>query len=266
MAGRQRENSSFQFHPEECSVERGRNSSLETGNWKLETRCKRSGAMNTPHNPVCLVVGAGPGIGRAVALAFAREGFDLALAARRQDKLEAYCQEIRRLGRQAQAYAADAADESSLRTLFERTRAELGDPEVLVFNAACARKGRPTEVGAATWVDDFRCNVVGALVCAQLAAPAMRARGRGSILITGGGFAHEPSAAHASLSADKAALRSLTYALAQELGRDGIHVATVTVYGLLQVGTHFDPERIAEAYLRLHRQVPGCFDTEVTYK
>ena len=216
--------------------------------------------------PVCLVVGAGPGIGRAVSLAFAHEGYDLALAARRQDKLEACCQEIRRTGRQARAYAADAADETSLRALFERCRAELGDPEVLVFNAACAHKGRPTELGLNVWIDDFRCNVVGALVCAQLAAPAMRARGRGSILITGGGFAHEPSAAHASLSADKAALRSLSHTLAQELGRDGIHVATVTVYGMLQVGTHFDPQRIAETYVQLHRQPRGHFDIEVTYK
>jgi NAD(P)-dependent dehydrogenase (short-subunit alcohol dehydrogenase family) len=216
--------------------------------------------------PVCLVVGAGPGIGRAVALAFAREGYDLALAARKAERLEAYCQEIRRLGRQARAYTADAADKNSLRALFERSRAELGDTAVLVFNAACAHKGRPTEVDTDVWMEDFRTNVLGGLVCAQLAAPAMRALGRGSILITGGGFAHEPSAAHASLSADKAALRSLTYTLAQELGHDGIHVATVTVYGTLQVGTHFDPERIAEAYLRLHRQAPGEFETEVIYK
>jgi short-subunit dehydrogenase len=216
--------------------------------------------------PVCLVVGAGPGIGRAVSLAFAHEGYDLALAARRQDKLEDCCQEIRRIGRQARAYAADAADETSLRVLFERCRAELGDPAVLVFNAACAHKGRPSEVDAAAWIEDFRGNVVGALVCAQLAAPAMRARGHGSILITGGGFAHEPSAAHASLSAGKAALRSLSHTLAQELGRDGIHVATVTVYGMLQVGTHFDPQRIAETYVQLHRQPRGHFDIEVTYK
>ncbi len=106
-------------------------------------------------------------------------------------------------------------------------------------------RAAPTEVAPQQWVEDFHTNVVGAVVCAQLAAPAMRAQGHGTILFTGGGFAHEPSAPYASLSADKAALRSLTYSLAQELGGHGIHVATVTVYGLLQVGTHFDPQRIA---------------------
>ena len=94
----------------------------------------------------------------------------------------------------------------------------------------------------------------------------MREAGHGTILFTGGGFAHEPSAPYASLSSDKAALRNLTYSLAQELGGYGIHVATVTVYGFLQVGTHFDPQRIAETYVQLHRQPRGHFDIEVTYK
>ena len=61
-------------------------------------------------------------------------------------------------------------------------------------------------------------------------------------------------------------MRNLTFSLAQELGAHGIHVATVTVYGFVQSGTHYDPARIAEAYLRLHKQSPGHFQTEVVYK
>lgn len=216
---------------------------------------------------ICLVVGAGPGIGRAVGMAFANEGMDVALASRNPANLEPHCRDIRRAsGRKVQAYPVEAGNAASLQALFEVIGAEMGPPEVVVFNAAHAHRGRPTTVPPEQWLADFRINVLGALCCAQLAAPGMRARGHGSILFTGGGFAHEPSAPYASLSADKAALRSLTYTLAQELGGYGIHIATVTVYGLLQVGTHFDPERIADEYVRLHRQSRGHFEIEVVYK
>jgi NAD(P)-dependent dehydrogenase (short-subunit alcohol dehydrogenase family) len=216
---------------------------------------------------VCLVVGAGPGIGSAVGMAFAKEGYGIALASRNPAKLQTHCDEIRRsTGRAARAYTADGSSEDSLRALFAQVEAELGAPEVVVYNVASAHKGRPSTVPPQQWMEDFRVNVVGALVCAQLAAPAMRRQGQGSILFTGGGFAHEPSAPYASLSADKAALRNLSYSLAQELGADGIHVATVTVYGMLQVGTRFDPQRIAAAYVRLHHQPRGKFETEVEYK
>ncbi len=216
---------------------------------------------------VCLVVGAGPGIGSAVAMAFAKEGYGVALASRHPARLQPHCDEIRRAtGRAARAYAADAADEGSLRALFTQVTAELGAPEVVIYNAASAHKGRPTTVPPQQWLEDYRANVLGALVCAQLAAGPMREAGPGSILFTGGGFAHEPSAPYASLSSDKAALRNLAYTLAQELGAYGIHVATVTVYGFLQVGTHFDPQRIAATYVRLHHQPRGKFEIEVVYK
>jgi NAD(P)-dependent dehydrogenase (short-subunit alcohol dehydrogenase family) len=216
--------------------------------------------------PVCLIVGAGPGIGQAVALAFAREGHDVALAARQPDKLREFLPAIEKAGADVRTYAADAGDEGSLRALFGTVRRELGDPDVVIYNPAAHQVGKPTTLKSEELVADFRVNVLGALVCAQEAAPAMMTRGRGTILLTGGGFAHEPAANYASLSLGKAALRNLTFSLAQELGAHGIHVATVTVYGFVQSGTHFDPVRIADAYVRLHRQAPGHFQTEVVYK
>lgn len=216
--------------------------------------------------PVCLIVGAGPGIGLSVAIAFAREGYDLALAARRTDKLAMMRGPIEKAGAKVQLYTADAGDEASLRGLFTRVRRDLGDPDVVVYNPASHAAGKPTSLKTSAVTADFQVNAMGALICAQEAAPAMMSRGRGTILLTGGGFAHEPAANYASLSLGKAALRNLTFSLAQELGAHGIHVATVTVYGFVQSGTHFDPARIAEAYLRLHKQTPGHFQTEVVYK
>src|SRR3546814_14836362 len=75
-------------------------------------------------------------------------------------------------------------------------------------------------------VDEFRVNVGGALVAAQDVAPAMIKAKKGTILFTGGGFAYEPAMKYASLSLGKAALRSLAYTLAPELGTHGVPVAT----------------------------------------
>lgn len=216
---------------------------------------------------VCLIVGAGPGIGQACAIAFAREGYDIALAARRPEHVQALAADVaENTGQRARGYCADAADFDSLRRLHAAVSTDFGDPDVLIYNAATSHRGRPTQIDANSLAADFQANVGGALVCAQLVAPAMRAHGRGSILFTGGGFAHEPAAGFASLSASKAALRSLTFTLAQDLGAHGIHVATVTVYGVVQTGTAFDPARIAQRFLVLHRQRRGQFDTEVVYK
>lgn len=215
----------------------------------------------------CLIVGAGPGIGQSCALAFAREGYDVAIASRQLARMQAARPAIANAtGRQVRAYAADSSDYASLRQLVDDVKRDLGDPEVVVFNAASAHRGRPMSVDANDWVADYRANVGGALMLTQLVAPAMKARGRGTILLTGGGFAHEPAAGYASLSANKAALRSLTYTLAQELGAHGVHVATVTVYGVVQTGTAFDPTHIAQAFVNLHRQRRGQFETELIYK
>jgi NAD(P)-dependent dehydrogenase (short-subunit alcohol dehydrogenase family) len=216
--------------------------------------------------PACLIVGAGPGIGQSVAHAFAREGYDIAMASRSVEKLKPFQSAIEKLGASARAYAADAGDEASLRQLFASVRRDFGDPEVVIYNPAAHATGKPTTLNSDQLAADFRVNVTGALVCAQEAAPAMKTRGKGTILLTGGGFAQEPAANYASLSLGKAALRNLTFSLAQELGAFGIHVATVTVYGFVQVGTHFDPNRIAEVFLKLHKQPPGHFQTEVVFK
>jgi NAD(P)-dependent dehydrogenase (short-subunit alcohol dehydrogenase family) len=217
--------------------------------------------------PSCFIVGAGPGIGQALAFAFAREGCNIAMMSRNGARLADACAEVtQKTGRAARQYSCDAGSENSLRSGLAHARRDLGDPEVLIFNAATTALARPTQIPVERLVAEFRANVAGALVCARDVAPAMIKRGRGSILFTGGGFAYEPAADYASLSLGKAALRSLAYTLAQELGAHGVHVATVTVHGFVQSGTKFDPARIAQAYVDLHRQPKGHFDIETVYK
>jgi NAD(P)-dependent dehydrogenase (short-subunit alcohol dehydrogenase family) len=160
---------------------------------------------------------------------------------------------------------APAHDPSLLAALRAAVRA-LGPVDVLVYNVASFETGRPTTLSTERLLAEFHTNVAGALTAAREVAGSMRKRKRGTLLFTGGGFAYEPAPNYASLSLGKAALRSLTYTLAQELGVDGIHVATVTVHGFVQPGTKFDPRNIAASYIALYRQPQGHFEIEKIFK
>src|SRR5688500_3148460 len=94
--------------------------------------------------PACLIVGAGPGIGQAVAQTFAREGYDIALATRHPARLADALRALEKLGVTARAYAVDAGDEQSIRALFAAVRQDCGDPDVLVYNPAAHSPGKPT--------------------------------------------------------------------------------------------------------------------------
>jgi NAD(P)-dependent dehydrogenase (short-subunit alcohol dehydrogenase family) len=217
--------------------------------------------------PSAVVVGAGPGIGLAVARRFAREGFAVGLIARRQEALDGYVLELLGEHDVVLGVAADAADPIALEGAWAAVVDALGDPDVLVYNAMGARPlGAPTTLELADLSATLAVNVGGALMAAQLAAPAMRAAGRGTMVLTGGGLAHEPMAGASALSIGKAGMRSLTFCLAQELAPEGIHVATVTVCGRVEPGTHFDPDRIADEYWRLHTEPSTAWTTEVTYR
>lgn len=215
---------------------------------------------------ICVIVGAGPGVGLAVARRFAREGFRIILLARRAEALDGYVAAMRQEGFDVYGFATNAADESSLMQVFDQVKAQFGGPEVLVYNAAALSDGNPSALDAERLVEDLRVNVVGALICARQVIPAMRAQQRGTILLTGGGLALYPMPQYTSLSIGKAALRSLCYSLGAELEPEGIHVATVTISGFVQPGSHFDPDLIAEAYWTLHSQQPGQQEREIIYR
>lgn len=215
---------------------------------------------------VCAIVGFGTGVSLGVAKAFAQEGYTLALLARNPAKLEANAQPLQQAGYPFHLFAADAGDEASLVQAFEQIRTQLADPDVLIYNAAAATMGNPTTVSFEQLLADFRVNVAGALIAAQQVIPAMKAQGRGTILFTGGGFALQPWAGASSLAIGKAGIRSLAFSLAQEMEGTGVHVATVTICGTVEPGTHFDPDAIAQSYIALHKQAPDAFEPEIMYQ
>lgn len=208
----------------------------------------------------------------SVAKRFAAEGYAVAMIARQREKLNSYAAKLRRPGCQAHGFEADAGNEPSLRAAFRAIEDGLGATDVLLYNAFAWRTGWPTTLTAEALAEDFRVNVVGALVSVQQIVEAMKARGRGTILITGGGLALNPvpdiispSPGFTSLAIGKAGLRSLAFSLAKELEPVGIHVATVTICGEVREGTHFAPDRIADVFYHLHAQPTGKWDREVVY-
>ncbi|GAB3967482.1 SDR family NAD(P)-dependent oxidoreductase [Actinoallomurus acanthiterrae] len=209
--------------------------------------------------PGAVVVGAGPGIGRAVAGRFAREGLPVALIARTAVTLEA----VAASGVRAVSLTADATDETALRAALDKAAAELGPPDVVVYNAAIIRADRPGELSVRGHLDAWAVNVVGALTAATHVAPGMAARGGGSFLVTGG--MPEPKREYVSLSLGKAGVRTLVELLHQEYGPAGVHVASVTVAGPVAPGTAFDPDDIAEHYWRLHTQHREEWDREILH-
>jgi NAD(P)-dependent dehydrogenase (short-subunit alcohol dehydrogenase family) len=128
------------------------------------------------------------------------------------------------------------------------------------------RLASPSALAPEALAEDFAIDVTGALVMAQHVLPTMRARGRGTILLTGGGTAFEPWVDAASLGIGKAGIRNLAIALARELAPHGIHAGTVTICGTIAPGTYYDPRRIAGAFWEFHRDPPSRFREEIVYR
>ncbi|WP_319018562.1 SDR family NAD(P)-dependent oxidoreductase [Microbispora sitophila] len=213
--------------------------------------------------PGAVIIGAGPGIGQAVARRFAREGFAITLIARSDSTLRAGAEAVARSDVPVLALAADSTDEHALRSALDEAADRHGLPEVVVYNAAIIQADGPGDLPLRGHLDAWAVNVVGALTAAAHVAPAMAARGSGSFLITGG--MPEPKPQYVSLSLGKAGVRTLVTLLDQRYGPSGVHVASVTVAGPVAPGTDFDPDDIAERYWRLHTQPRGRWEREVLH-
>ncbi|WP_326585163.1 SDR family NAD(P)-dependent oxidoreductase [Streptomyces sp. NBC_00481] len=212
-----------------------------------------------------LIVGVGPGLGLAIAEAFARDGHPVAVFGRDADRLGKQTAELTGQGFVAAAYRADAGDPEDLRAALDRAVDDLGAPEVLVYNAAVMQADTPTGLDAAAWTQALAVNVIGAVVAARTVLPLLR-DGRGSLLFTGGGFALQPSPEYTTMSVGKAALRAYVQALHEDQRGSGVHVSTVTVAG--NIGgedPRFAPDVLAAAYLDLHHQPQDQWQAELVH-
>jgi len=198
-----------------------------------------------------LLVGAGPGLGLAIARRFATGGFRVTLVARSADRLAELARNLADTDAEINTVEADASTPEDLRTRIAEVYNHQGAPGVVIYNAVLNTSDRLLSSTVPHLQEAYAVNVIGAIVVAQAAAPALKAAGSGTIIVTGGGFADHPIPALATVSLGKAALRSAATMLGSDLGPDGIRVATLTIAGQIAVGTAFDPARIAERYWQI---------------
>jgi short-subunit dehydrogenase len=176
----------------------------------------------------------------AVARRFAVGGYRVTLVARSTDGLRDLAGTLADTGATINTVAADASDPDGLGARMRELYLGTGAPGVIIYNAVMGAPDQLLSSSAAHLQAAYSVDVIGAIVVAQVAAPAMRAAGCG--------FADHPIPALATVSLGKAALRSAATMLGADLEPDGIRVATLTIAGQIAAGTSFDPERIAERY------------------
>ncbi|PSN66244.1 NAD(P)-binding protein [Corynespora cassiicola Philippines] len=192
-------------------------------------------SLNKTNKPVIAIVGAGPGIGEAVARRFATEGFAVALLARSEDTLQAMAQGINADIPEgtAQYYITDLRVEDTVLASFKKIREDLGPVQVLVYNAGARRvNGRSILDTTTEEFENFtKINLFGAFWSSKCVLPDMLAAGKGTILFTSATGALRGMPGLASFSPGKFGLRSLCQILTREYQSKGIHSAHIIIDG-----------------------------------
>jgi NADP-dependent 3-hydroxy acid dehydrogenase YdfG len=204
-----------------------------------------------------LIVGAGPGIAAATARRLGAEGYAVGLVARRPAALAELGEELRAGGVRAEWASGEAGDPQSLRVAVESLVAELGPVDVLLYNVSIGREAAVPDLAPEDLLADLAAGAVGLQTAVRAVLPGMRQRGGGTVLVTGSGSADRPIPSMASLGVQKAALRALAEVQAAALAPEGVHVATVTIRGLVGDDRKITPERVAIVYAELVAETGG---------
>ena len=199
-----------------------------------------------------VVIGAGPGLGNAVARKFGKEGYEAVLVARCQESLDGYKKEFEELDIPVSVYAADVTDIAEFDKAIARIQSEHGDPDVVVYNVGIT-SGDECPLTADDVMHHFAADVAGAYETIQKFATDGMAEKRGAIILTGGILAEYPYPGYVALSMDKAALRNLAQEKNGELADKGIYVGMVMVCGVIGSSDSLSPDNIAESFWKLNQ-------------
>ncbi|MBW1961157.1 MAG: SDR family oxidoreductase [Deltaproteobacteria bacterium] len=176
---------------------------------------------------VAIVTGAGAGIGRAIALKLASEGYAVAIVDVEEERAHRVTQEIRECNAQAEAIACDVGKKTEAFRMVQETVRLLGEVELLVNNAGIVRLGPLADFSEDLWRELFRVNVDGVFFCCQAVLPSMVDRNRGNIVNIASWNGKLGAPNFGAYSATKAAVISLTQSLAREVASVGIRVNAV---------------------------------------
>ena len=175
-------------------------------------------------NKIAIVTGGGVGIGRSVAVEFARAGADVVVASRKLENLEPVTAEIKTLGRRSFAMAVDVRQEDAVKELVERTVRDLGRLDIMVNNAGASFRANPEDITANGWNTVVGINLNGVFFGCKWAGRQMMAQGGGVIINISSIAGVYGSTMMSHYGASKAAVITLTRELGTAWGRKGIRV------------------------------------------
>ena len=210
---------------------------------------------------IALIVGAGPGLSASLGRLFNKEGMKVALAARDTSKLGGLVTET-----DGRAYACDASVPKDVESLFDSLAKDIGDPNLVVYNASGRVRGPITQLDPEEVRKTIMITCYGGFLVGQAAAKRMIKAGRGTILFTGASASIKGFANSAAFAMGKLGLSGLVQSMARELQPQNIHVAQVVIDGGICSPNRperaasrgpdgcLDPDAIAQTYLQLHRQ------------
>ncbi|MGH7040538.1 MAG: SDR family NAD(P)-dependent oxidoreductase, partial [Acetobacteraceae bacterium] len=216
---------------------------------------------------LALIVGAGSGLSASLARLFARHNVQVALASRTPDRLAPLCAETG-----AASFACEAAEPEEVAGLFDAVVASLGEPDVVVYNAAARAGGPITALVAEEVAHAIAVSAYGGFLVGQQAARLMVPKGTGTILFTGASASVKGYPRSAAFAMGKFALRGLAQSMARELAPQGVHVAHVVIDGAIRnpgrtepadaPDSMLDPDAIASTYWHLISQQRSAWTWE----
>ena len=218
--------------------------------------------------PVCAVVGIGPQNGASFARRFAAEGYAVALLSRTTE----YSSKLAAGIDSANAYACDVTDPSAVEAAFSAVRAEMGEVEVVVYNAGSGVWANIEELSADEFEQSWRINTMGAFLVSKQVIPSMKKNGHGNIIFIGATASLRGKPITTAFAPAKASQRSLAQAMARHLWPSGIHVSLIIVDGGIKSpdsGTNveapeaLDPDDIATTAHFLSQQPRSAWSFEV---
>lgn len=219
---------------------------------------------------VAVVAGVGPGIGAATVRRFRAAGYAVAMLSRSREALDAFATETGGRG-----YVCDVGAPDSVAAAFAAIREEIGEVEVLVYNAGGGVFADVETITPEDFEASWRVNAYGALLCSQAVIPAMKAAGRGAILVIGATASRRGGPRSAAFAPAKAAQRALAESMARSLWPHGVHVALVIVDGVVDLARtrarmpgkpdafFIKPAAVAETVFHLAEQDPSAWSFEV---
>lgn len=228
---------------------------------------------------VCVIVGAGAGLGRALAARFSLGGYDVALVSRTETGSAVALESAARASSKVRTgfWSADATQPESVEHAIAQIEREMGDIDVLIYNVRDSfNRCDPLDMSYEELERVFRLEVVSAYAAARAAIPGMRSRGRGNVLFSSATAALRGSETHPLYSIGKFALRALSQSLAKAYAKDGVHVAHVRLDCDLDVplmrelyADKYDPgslantDDVAQTYWWVHEQPRSAWSNEV---